>query len=124
MNQPTLLSDDFLIPEARQMENINENVFPQYQGQEFHDRDLEINTNLIQLFPDDVVGLLNLFEPTLENLTTSIKYIFRSPFNPNHLYNIVKIGTYLIKKILNKIFKQLVVKKIIQKFQIIGSSQF
>ena len=90
MNQPTFLSDDFLIPEARQMENINENVFPQYQGQEFHDRDLEINTNLIQLFPDDVVGLLNLFEPTLENLTTSIKYIFRSPFNPNHLYNIVK----------------------------------
>ena len=90
MNQPTLLSDDFLIPEARQMENINENVFPQYQGQEFHDRDFQINTNLIQLFPDDVVGLLNLFEPTLENLTTSIKYIFRSPFVSNVLYDIVK----------------------------------
>ena len=90
MNQPTFLSDDFLIPEARQMENINENVFPQYQGQEFHDRDFQINTNLIQLFPDDVVGLLNLFEPTLENLTTSIKYIFRSPFVSNVLYDIVK----------------------------------
>lgn len=82
--------DDFFVIEAREEDNIKENVFPECFPEEKSDKDFEVNTNTLILHQSDVANFLSLFESNYENLTKIIKFVFKSPFKTEEVYEIVK----------------------------------
>lgn len=75
---PKSEDETFLIPEARNNQNIEFNYFPNYEPQEISNKDLDVTDGLIRFNDQDVKYFLSLFQPTSQNLHQIVKLIFHS----------------------------------------------